>query len=81
MAEETRVGFHRDLEEIDQKVVQLFAMVAESYSLRRLLKTSLTAITARSDQGNLKMLGAVNSIGLFAESGERFILPSQLFRE
>src|SRR5437763_2772405 len=30
MAEETRVGFHRDLEEIDQKVVQLFALVAES---------------------------------------------------
>src|SRR5438270_924969 len=29
MAEETRVGFHRDLEEIDQKVVQLFALVAE----------------------------------------------------
>lgn len=29
MAEETRVGFHRDLEEIDQKVLQLFAMVAE----------------------------------------------------
>jgi phosphate transport system protein len=29
MAEETRVGFHRDLDEIDQKVVQLFAMVAE----------------------------------------------------
>jgi phosphate transport system protein len=29
MPEETRVGFHRDLEEIDQKVVQLFAMVAE----------------------------------------------------
>ena len=30
MAEETRVGFHRDLDEIDQKVVQLFALVAES---------------------------------------------------
>src|SRR5947208_2704802 len=30
MPEETRVGFHRDLEEIDQKVVQLFALVAES---------------------------------------------------
>src|SRR5439155_26035475 len=29
MAEETRVGFHRELEEIDQKVVQLFALVAE----------------------------------------------------
>src|SRR3954471_17779298 len=29
MPEETRVGFHRDLEEIDQKVVQLFALVAE----------------------------------------------------
>jgi phosphate transport system protein len=29
MAEETRVGFHRDLDEIDQKVVQLFALVAE----------------------------------------------------
>src|SRR5436305_4251605 len=29
MPEETRVGFHRDLEEIDQKVVRLFALVAE----------------------------------------------------
>src|SRR3954471_61184 len=29
MPEETRVEFHRDLEEIDQKVVQLFALVAE----------------------------------------------------
>ncbi|MBV8981104.1 MAG: phosphate signaling complex protein PhoU [Acidimicrobiia bacterium] len=29
MAEETRVGFHKDLEEIDQKVLRLFAMVAE----------------------------------------------------
>jgi len=29
MAEETRVGFHRDMDEIDQKVVQLFALVAE----------------------------------------------------
>ncbi len=29
MPEETRAGFHRDLEEIDQKVVQLFALVAE----------------------------------------------------
>jgi phosphate transport system protein len=29
MPEETRVGFHRDLNEIDQKVVQLFALVAE----------------------------------------------------
>ena len=27
--EKTRVGFHKDLEEIDQKVVQLFALVAE----------------------------------------------------
>ena len=32
MAEETRVGFHRDLEEIDQKVVQLFALVSEGLS-------------------------------------------------
>jgi len=29
MPEETRVGFHRDLDEIDQKVVHLFALVAE----------------------------------------------------
>jgi phosphate transport system protein len=29
MPEETRVGFHRDLNQIDQKVVQLFALVAE----------------------------------------------------
>jgi phosphate transport system protein len=29
MAEETRVEFHRDLDEIDQKVLQLFALVAE----------------------------------------------------
>jgi phosphate transport system protein len=29
MPEETRVGFHRDLDEIDQKVVQLFALVSE----------------------------------------------------
>ncbi|MCU1448001.1 MAG: phosphate uptake regulator, PhoU [Acidimicrobiales bacterium] len=29
MAEEMRVGFHRDMDEIDQKVVQLFALVAE----------------------------------------------------
>src|SRR3954447_7208586 len=29
MVEETRVEFHRDLDEIDQKVVQLFALVAE----------------------------------------------------
>ncbi|MBV8385242.1 MAG: phosphate signaling complex protein PhoU [Acidimicrobiia bacterium] len=29
MAEGTRIGFHKDLEEIDQKVLQLFAMVAE----------------------------------------------------
>src|SRR5436305_7156050 len=32
MPEETRVGFHRDLEEIDQKVVRLFALVAEGVS-------------------------------------------------
>src|SRR5438067_6086597 len=30
MPEDIRVEFHRDLEEIDQKVVQLFALVAES---------------------------------------------------
>ncbi len=30
MPEEIRVGFHRELGEIDQKVVQLFALVAES---------------------------------------------------
>src|SRR5437879_3304749 len=30
MTEETRVGFHRDLEEIDQEGVQLFALMAES---------------------------------------------------
>src|SRR5256714_14912922 len=29
MPEDIRVEFHRDLEEIDQKVVQLFALVAE----------------------------------------------------
>src|SRR5207302_11101153 len=29
MPEEIRVAFHRDLEEIDQKVVQLFALVSE----------------------------------------------------
>src|SRR5437764_14992192 len=29
MHEDVRVEFHRDLEEIDQKVVQLFALVAE----------------------------------------------------
>jgi phosphate transport system protein len=29
MPEETRVEFHRDLDEIDKKVVQLFALVAE----------------------------------------------------
>lgn len=29
MPEETRAGFHRDLDEIDQKVVRLFALVAE----------------------------------------------------
>jgi phosphate transport system protein len=32
MAEDLRVGFHRDLEEIDQKVVQLFALVSEGLS-------------------------------------------------
>jgi phosphate transport system protein len=30
MPEPTRIEFHRDLEEIDQKVLQLFALVAES---------------------------------------------------
>ena len=30
MTEETRVAFHQDLEEIDRKVVQLFALVSES---------------------------------------------------
>ena len=29
MGDETRVAFHRDLDEIDQKVVQLFALVSE----------------------------------------------------
>ena len=29
MADETRVAFHRELDEIDQKVVQLFALVSE----------------------------------------------------
>src|SRR3954452_19515864 len=32
MPEDIRVEFHRDLEEIDQKVVQLFALVAEGVS-------------------------------------------------
>jgi phosphate transport system protein len=32
MAEEIRVGFHRELDEIDQKVVQLFALVSEGLS-------------------------------------------------
>jgi phosphate transport system protein len=32
MAEDLRVGFHRDLEEIDQKVVQLFALVSDGLS-------------------------------------------------
>ncbi|MBV8690707.1 MAG: phosphate signaling complex protein PhoU [Actinobacteria bacterium] len=32
MAEDLRVGFHRELEEIDQKVVQLFALVSEGLS-------------------------------------------------
>src|SRR5438067_8636539 len=29
MPEDIRVGFHKDLEEIDQKVIQLFALVSE----------------------------------------------------
>ena len=32
MAEDLRVGFHRELDEIDQKVVQLFALVSEGLS-------------------------------------------------
>jgi len=32
MAEDLRLGFHRELEEIDQKVVQLFALVSEGLS-------------------------------------------------
>jgi phosphate transport system protein len=32
MADDLRVGFHRDLEEIDQKVVQLFALVSDGLS-------------------------------------------------
>ena len=47
MAEETRVGFHRDLEEIDQKVVQLFALVAESVArTHRLLVVHEDVLTA-----------------------------------
>ena len=32
MAEDLRAGFHRELDEIDQKVVQLFALVSEGLS-------------------------------------------------
>ena len=32
MAEDLRLGFHRELDEIDQKVVQLFALVSEGLS-------------------------------------------------